>query len=593
MLNVAAVSGSSNVEARAKTVYNKKAGILTFTNTRVVWVPDGQSKPTLNIAHSKISNLFCTKEGVPKKKLKLNVTDSDEAYMFHFTSPPAVAEAELAKFKSLLLEVITQNTTKASIPIPNVTGKASTPSSPSTPIPRPTTPAYSRASSATPLRNQPFSFEIRQKVLTTSPELSSLHRELVETGQITEEEFWEGREHLLATEIAASQQRKGKSSQIVAPRLKTGEQGQIMLTLTPQLLADIFEEFPVVQQAYAENVPKPLGEAEFWERYFSSKLFDRHRASSRNSVAKPDPIFDKYLEKEDDDTEPLHPRNERVPLFLDLEATQGDHAETGNEKDVTMQAGKRKNAIPIIRRFNEHSERLLESALGTKVTKHGDDAPEHYAAESSNYDSQVILDDLRGSHRPQGLPLQVSNAQTLLNDVGRGQAVVSSAVSKLSPMEFDDIVSTMSSSLDNWSTELEQFSIKPDAANAAVQDMMTNVMSRADRTQSDAIPPLILQQMRSCATAANEFLRQYWSTIHPPSSETGTTLAAFSSATPAQKVARQSKMITYLAKTHDKARAIIESGQRQGVSVATMEAAFAPLLVAVDKALASYEAERR
>ena len=30
-----------------------------------------------------------------------------------------------------------------------------------------------------------------------------------------------------------------------------------MLTLTPQLLADIFEEFPIVQQAYAENVPKP------------------------------------------------------------------------------------------------------------------------------------------------------------------------------------------------------------------------------------------------------------------------------------------------------------------------------------------------
>lgn len=43
-----------------------------------------------------------------------------------------------------------------------------------------------------------------------------------------------------------------------------------------------------------------MSEAEFWERYFSSKLFDRHRASSRNSVAKEDPIFDKYLEREDD-----------------------------------------------------------------------------------------------------------------------------------------------------------------------------------------------------------------------------------------------------------------------------------------------------
>lgn len=125
---------------------------------------------------------------------------------------------------------------------------------------------------------------------------------------------------MLESEATAAAQRKGKSSEIVAPRLKTGEHGQILLTLTPQLLADIFEEFPVVLQAYSENVPSPvsllimldsgfclitrvtlkLSESEFWERYFSSKLFDRHRASSRNSVAKDDPIFDKYLEREDD-----------------------------------------------------------------------------------------------------------------------------------------------------------------------------------------------------------------------------------------------------------------------------------------------------
>lgn len=88
-----------------------------------------------------------------------------------------------------------------------------------------------------------------------------------------------------------------------------------------------------------------LSAAEFWERYFSSKLFDRHRASSRNSVAKDDPIFDRYLEREDDGElsqfflfersssefvegiEPLHPQNQRVQLFIDLEATEADHDE--------------------------------------------------------------------------------------------------------------------------------------------------------------------------------------------------------------------------------------------------------------------------
>jgi hypothetical protein len=71
-------------------------------------------------------------------------------------------------------------------------------------------------------------------------------------------------------------------------------------------------------------------------------------------------------------------------MFIDLEATRGDHEEvrtltfhgpfhtcvnftiimqTGNEKDVTMQAGKQRGALPLIRKFNEHSERLLKSAL--------------------------------------------------------------------------------------------------------------------------------------------------------------------------------------------------------------------------------------
>ena len=53
-----------------------------------------------------------------------------------------------------------------------------------------------------------------------------------------------------------------------------------------------------------------LSEAEFWKRYFQSKLFNAHRASIRSSAAqhvvKDDPIFDKYLEKDDDG--PCHRR---------------------------------------------------------------------------------------------------------------------------------------------------------------------------------------------------------------------------------------------------------------------------------------------
>ena len=38
--------------------------------------------------------------------------------------------------------------------------------------------------------------------------------------------------------------------------------------------------------------------------------------------------------------------------------------QTGNTNDVTMQAGRQRAILPLIRKFNEQSERLLNSALG-------------------------------------------------------------------------------------------------------------------------------------------------------------------------------------------------------------------------------------
>lgn len=70
--------------------------------------------------------------------------------------------------------------------------------------------------------------------------------------------------------------------------------------------------------------------------------------------------------------------------LLDLAATQEDHGEagrtynlhsfvihthrisvyqTGNDKDYTMQAGRQKGSLPLMRRFNQHSERVLEQSL--------------------------------------------------------------------------------------------------------------------------------------------------------------------------------------------------------------------------------------
>ena len=111
---------------------------------------------------------------------------------------------------------------------------------------------------------------------------------------------------------------------MVDPRPETVEGGEIKIRITPQLVHDIFDEYPVVAKAYNDNVPNKvnlvilkclqidvtsnfkskLSEEEFWKRYFQSKLFNAHRASIRSSAAqhvvKDDPIFVQYLEKDDD-----------------------------------------------------------------------------------------------------------------------------------------------------------------------------------------------------------------------------------------------------------------------------------------------------
>lgn len=74
--------------------------------------------------------------------------------------------------------------------------------------------------------------------------------------------------------------------------------------------------------------------------------------------------------------------------------------------------------------------------------------------------------------------------------------------------------------------------------------------------------------MRTSQTAANEFLRQFWTSIYPPPSD----LPSVATLTPAQKAAKAGKMIGYLAKTPEKIEAIIQAARNQEVDATKIEA---------------------
>ncbi|KAJ3840282.1 hypothetical protein F5878DRAFT_78291 [Lentinula raphanica] len=577
----------------AKVIYKKIPGILELTDTHLQWTQQGQKAPAVRVQNTEASSLFCSKEGASQVKLKIALFGDENGHNFTFVSPNPVALSEREKFKTELTTIIARNrksSENASKPlIPS--SRNITPTTPTSQLLRPgvisSRPSTSRATSvssdsfgATPIipgTDPVADFRHRKNVFLNDPELAALHRELVAGGHITEAEFWEGREHLIYAQVAQEAQRKGKSGVLVDPRTETVDG---VIQLTPQLIHDTFEQYPVVAKAYSETVPSKLSEAEFWTRYFRSKLFNAHRASIRSAAAqhvvKDDPIFDKYLEKDDDGLEPRRQRDEKVEIFVDLAATREDHDQAGNEQDITMQAGRQKGALPLIRKFNEHSERLLNSALGE-----GPSAKRQRTNIDEREIEEIDIEDLHNPEASSGIALEMQDRQRYFE--GQTKDVQHDATKER--LDLKTIISQAAVDLRQWETNLSQLKVERKPYDAALVSMTQNVHARMDvKVRKNDIPESFFRQMRSCQTAANEFLRHFWTSTCPPMTD-GQTLNL---STPAQRATKAAKMIGYLSKTHEKVAALMQTAQQQGVDPSRVEVAMQPVLNAVDHAVTFY-----
>lgn len=154
--------------------------------------------------------LFCSKEGAAQVRLKLGLVSDDAGHNFTFLAPPPAALVERERFKTELTNIISLNrrgvNTSGSVPPPVTPVSAQPPSN--APTPRPAIPisraSTSRAASVasdsrqggTPTSDPTHDYQLRIRVLLNNPELAALHRELVMSRQISENEFWEGREVL-------------------------------------------------------------------------------------------------------------------------------------------------------------------------------------------------------------------------------------------------------------------------------------------------------------------------------------------------------------------------------------------------------------
>lgn len=271
--------------------------------------------------------------------------------------------------------------------------------------------------------------QLRGKVLLANPDLLALHKEVVGSNAVSDADFWAdpARNALLRAERAKSLQKHGRRGPLADIKPSQNDAGELRLNLTPELIRDLFEQFPVLAQAYKENVPQRVDESAFWARYFQSRLYHRLRTSLRSAAAesslKNDDIFDKYLREEDDQIEPQRHYNPHDAL-LNLASTEEDHGETGNARDWTMRAGYDRRMLPLVRRFNEHSESVLTASVGDiterellRAKRKTGGVGEEYTDEpkGSEYYNDIVLEDLQ-EHRPRAARrLEMQEQQAFLD----------------------------------------------------------------------------------------------------------------------------------------------------------------------------------
>jgi transcription initiation factor TFIIH subunit 1 len=362
-----------------------------------------------------------TPAATAKVALKVVVTPAGAAapenHVFYFTS--AAARAEQEAITDILRNAIAAiKSVEAARPTP-ASATAQDASAPPTATP------MTQAVPSTIRTNESWyddthlitDIELQRSLLEANPALRQRFNESLrdrpDTITITQfsTQFWSTRLHLLRAHAIEKAQNQGDYN--VLPEIKftrvaaekEGEADSLTLRLAGPQIKLIFKQYPIVRQAYNENVP-PTDSNTFWSRFFMSRLLKKLKGEKITDADPPDPMFDKYLSYQE-----KGPTNiGYVPHFIDLEGNEQNHSQRqGNRPDETMRPEK----VPILRILNNLSEKMMAQVAPKDGEAH---APIGMSEDAFN---ELRLRDLQTEAGDNRVVLNIKDQQRLLG--GRQQ----------------------------------------------------------------------------------------------------------------------------------------------------------------------------
>ncbi|KAL1929747.1 hypothetical protein VTP01DRAFT_1885 [Rhizomucor pusillus] len=576
---------------RAPTRYKKNEGTLYVTPRRVAWQQQGSAQLNPSISYVEIGSLAQTPETSPKVLLKITtVAPAPKDHTFQFTSAKALTEREAIKSQITELLARTRGSKGYAAPASIVmstpaSSAAPTPSPAPSPTPTVSSPAAANgggASIGSPKSWRQEEFNARKKLLSSSRELHTLHMELVVTGKnVTEEEFWASpyvkriRQKLKQDPVAREGKQKGKSSKMVELMPGQQEGSDVKYTLTSQIIHNIFTEFPSVKRAYDANVPDKLSEQQFWKRFLASEFFHRSRTGGRSQTAAYDDIFDKCLQEEDEENSkaPELSRMDKIKRAIDLTATQEDHIESGNAPDFTMKAGGNAGVLPLIRRFNRHAMRVLETPSGPILSKNSKRDTE--MRDADDLEEETVIPDLRQDKPPDRVLLDITDSRRYFESQSGGPDMA--AIKK---EDAERLLYEFKEHFEHWQPDLTKSVMRPQVADKVCQTLTHAVKRKAQHAEKISkndikLPPPIQQKVQSYHSATNEILRHFWSSFEPYKEEKNT------------------RMVEALKKQKEKLKEVLITVQSYKGDVDRCKLMLSPVLAATEKALEISEKRKK
>jgi transcription initiation factor TFIIH subunit 1 len=370
---------------KATAIYKKKDGVLAISDDSkhlffTPLAPPG-SAPTVTITVADITNLQQTPESSPKVALK--VFKNEESYTFYFTDKQA-ARKEQEMVTDTLRNVISAN--KAAAPPPVSTPNAGTPGAAQDgETAQPAALAIAKAASSKSADEAWYddaklkSDMLLQKSLLDSNKTLNNHLlqaikdkpESVSVAQLTSQ-FWSARLHMLRAHAIETAQKQGEYNVLpeitftIVPAEKEGEPDTKQLRITTEQFKVVLRQYPVVRDAYNDNVP-PLDMNTFLNRFFQSRLLKKIKGEKITQQDPPDGIMDRYLDRTE-----LGPASiGHVPTYIDLEGNEQNHSQRkGNRPDETMRPSNY-DKVPILRILNNLSEKILSHVTPEDGEAHG------------------------------------------------------------------------------------------------------------------------------------------------------------------------------------------------------------------------------